>query len=178
MKDIYDVIDELREKKGLSRRKLALMAGINPATFASMMMRRPDNISVTYLMPIADVLGVNLYDLMGMSDTHRIHIKSDAPLSSSLAEDQGHRSNNSSSAEEEPNYGVEATGRGSAPRELMYELGTRAYDNACRQNYKRSILLMLEQLNNDGLKEAMRLIAEMTASPQFERSDVPSGKDF
>ena len=56
---VYDRIDELLKQKGLSRRKLAELSGINPSTLGALFARRPVPLPDKYLNPIAEALGVD-----------------------------------------------------------------------------------------------------------------------
>ena len=55
-------IDKLLKERGLSRRKLAQMAGIPPSSLQSAMERNKE-LSLDMLFPISDVLGVSMYFL-------------------------------------------------------------------------------------------------------------------
>lgn len=57
--DVYDRIDQFINAKGLSRRKLAGLAGIAPATLNSALARKA-GLSPINLSKIADKLGVNV----------------------------------------------------------------------------------------------------------------------
>lgn len=52
-------IDTILKERGMSRRKLALMAGIAPSSFQSAMARNR-SLSLDMLIPISDVLGVSV----------------------------------------------------------------------------------------------------------------------
>ncbi len=56
---VYDKIDELLKQKGLSRRKLAMQAGITTSNMSALFARRPVPLPDKYLNPIAAALGVD-----------------------------------------------------------------------------------------------------------------------
>ena len=66
--DMYDRIDALLKQKGISRNKLAELAGIPSSTISTAFMRRTKNFSVFSTQKIADVLGVTWNELMGLKD--------------------------------------------------------------------------------------------------------------
>lgn len=66
--NVCEKIDEILLDRGMSRRKLALKAGIPPTTFQSAM-ARGSNLSLDMLRKIAAALEINVYELL--SDEER-----------------------------------------------------------------------------------------------------------
>ena len=60
--ETYENIDRELEKRGMSRRKLAISIGVPPSTFQSMMERKR-GITLELLKKIADALGMSVYSL-------------------------------------------------------------------------------------------------------------------
>ena len=60
--ETYENIDRELEKRGLSRRKLAIAIDVPPSTFQSMMERKR-GMTVELLKKIAEALGVSVYSL-------------------------------------------------------------------------------------------------------------------
>ena len=60
--ETYENIDRELEKRGMSRRKLAISIGVPPSTFQSMMERKR-GITLELLKKIADALGMSIYSL-------------------------------------------------------------------------------------------------------------------
>ena len=60
--ETYESIDHELERRGMSRRKLAMTIGIPPSTFQSMMERKR-GMTIELLKKIAVALGVDLYSL-------------------------------------------------------------------------------------------------------------------
>lgn len=60
--ETYENIDRELEKRGMSRRKLAISIGVPPSTFQSMMERK-GGITLELLKKIADALGMSIYSL-------------------------------------------------------------------------------------------------------------------
>lgn len=65
MNDMYDRIDALLEQRGMSRRQMAIAAGVNVNSVATAFARRTKNVSLDMVRRIADVLGVSLLELIG-----------------------------------------------------------------------------------------------------------------
>lgn len=55
----YDRIDELLKEKGMSRRQLAIQAGISVNNMSGWFTRRTSRVADTHIKAIADVLGVH-----------------------------------------------------------------------------------------------------------------------
>lgn len=70
--DMYDRIDELLKEKNISRRKLAIMAGVPPTTLQSAFSRKTVNLSHDTIKKIADALGVPVADLAGWSYPYNV----------------------------------------------------------------------------------------------------------
>ena len=64
--DMYDKIDAILAEKKMSRRQLALAAGISENTISGAFRRRTKNFSMENIVRIADVLGVSFTDLVDM----------------------------------------------------------------------------------------------------------------
>ena len=60
--ETYENIDCELEKRGMSRRKLAISIGVPPSTFQSMMERKR-GMTLELLKKIADALGMSIYSL-------------------------------------------------------------------------------------------------------------------
>ena len=65
--DVYEKIDSILEKKNISRRKLAILAGIPPTTLQSAFSRKTTNLSLESIEKIAKVLEVSPFELIGWS---------------------------------------------------------------------------------------------------------------
>lgn len=59
------LVKQIREKKGITRYRLAKMTGISTATLQSMENAAEPNPTFRHLCAIADALGVTLNDLRG-----------------------------------------------------------------------------------------------------------------
>ena len=64
--DMYDKIDAILAEKKMSRRQLALAAGISENTLSGAFRRRTKNFSMDNVMKIANVLGVPFTDLISI----------------------------------------------------------------------------------------------------------------
>lgn len=76
---VCERIDNILKSKGMSRRKLAIAAGISPSSFQTAMARNT-TISYDMLIPISNVLNVPIYELEGYS------LKHDTPENRAIAE--------------------------------------------------------------------------------------------
>lgn len=60
MPDIYDLIDAELKRRKMSRRKLAIRAGMPESTIAALFARRSEGITMSTLYRIANALDVNI----------------------------------------------------------------------------------------------------------------------
>lgn len=65
MANVYEVIDILREGKYMSMRGLARKIGISSTTMASIMSRKPKDVSVEFLQKVAKAFGVDWQEFYG-----------------------------------------------------------------------------------------------------------------
>ena len=65
MPNVYDVIDMLREGKYLSMRALARLSGISSTTMASIMSRKPKDVSLIFLEKVAKAFDVDWREFYG-----------------------------------------------------------------------------------------------------------------
>ena len=68
----YERIDELLAEKGMSRRQLAIEAGISIDTMSSWFRRRTKRVPADCVKRIADVLNVHYWTLLVIDDTMNI----------------------------------------------------------------------------------------------------------
>ena len=180
MNDVYDVIDTLRQKKHLSMRKLAILAGLPYTTFASFMSRRPATIAKSYLEAIAEVLSVEWTDLVSEAEAERASEEGRTKISTVLTMDEKeyilHNLFN-----DNPRLQGEAMLRrprkayddavqrltANRPRFLQAE-GLEAGDEETAITlYKQTVITMLDRLNIDGLLEVMHLVVALARRPDL-----------
>lgn len=114
-KDVYDKIDEILKERKISRRKLAMMAGININTMSALFARRPERFPDKYLEKIASALSVSIAELKGANlslfpsaetpSTHRLSLATPAgspPFDSSKITNAILKSHNFTGEEETP----------------------------------------------------------------------------
>lgn len=75
MSDMYDRIEDILKQKNMSKRQLAINAGIPYQTIVSAFRRRSEGLSLEYKLKIADVLQVKISDLYGWDEDEK-HIES------------------------------------------------------------------------------------------------------
>ena len=180
MNDVYDVIDTLRQKKHLSMRKLAILAGIPYTTFASFMSRRPATIAKSYLEAIAEVLNVEWTDLVSEAEAEHAAEEGRTKVSTVLTTDEKEYILHNLF-----NDNPRLTG------EAMLRRPRRAYDDAVQRLtangprfsqmegfeagdeentitlYKQTVITVLDRLNIDGLLEAMHLVVALARNPDL-----------
>jgi len=167
MSNVYDVIDELRKSKHWSRRTLANLASIAPTTLASMMNRKSDLISIDMLKKIAAVFDSEWYELLSADPQTELR---DTPTSSRIrtevpAQDKALIISNVLSKPIEPIMAIAATGRGAAITEPMVpQLPVAKYGDDMSL-FRRSIVFILNQLNTQGLREAMHQLLIIANDP-------------
>ena len=113
-KDVYDKIDEILKERKISRRKLAMMAGININTMSALFARRPERFPDKYLEKIASALSVSIAELKGANlslfpsaetPSHRLSLAAPAdspPFDSSKITNAILKSHNFAGEEETP----------------------------------------------------------------------------
>ena len=165
MTTVFDLINELREANHMTIRGLGEAAGIKPATFESMMTRRPRSIDLDRLERIAALFGLAWQDLfedgrevhgLGTAkpkvDTYIKHYEMpairekvfrkamiDAPL---------------------PLYVPEPPVPESAPKQSVKLEDT---------DFRQVIYALIERLNDEGIMEAMRRVIEIERDPKYQK---------
>lgn len=165
MKTVYDVIDDLRQARGLSGRALAQLAGIQPTTYTSFMARRPPSIPKRHLEALGNVFGMEWHEFLNLSEDARVEKASESKVSVAISDEDYEMFRIANLAiDREPSFGVGVTGRGIAPEERAR---SKEYDALCREQYRRSVFFMTEKLNSKGIMNVMQRIIELTNDPQY-----------
>jgi len=174
MSNVYEVIDALRQRRHLSQRKLAELAGILPNTMTTLMTRRSPHIRKAYLESLASVFGMKWFELLNLTEEESTAFSqatrvpcalSEEAVSDVLKRDQ-HRfffffhMNN----DETPETVVSPITRHISQDESPVLTKQAQNDDA---QYKSTILLMLDRLNTDGLLEAMHQVLTLTRQAEF-----------
>jgi len=196
MCNVYEIIDEIREARHLSLRKLAMLAGMAPTTFVSMMTRRPDNISVSTLTKIALVFGVRWYELLSANPLSEFHkfapYDHDTARISSKVSDQEKSViiRNVLSRPTRPdlltesNYPVEDVGHPVKQGKQRDESSILSDENVI---FRQSINSILRRLNTQGLMEAMRHLLDIANDPNYiiikedtlcQEDEPPAAQDY
>ena len=166
MNDIFEIIDALRNARGLSSRKLAERAGLKPTTFASMMTRKPTEIPKAYLQSLSAVLGVRWYDLLNVS--------SDAYSDDTI------KVPTTLSSQDKEEVLLKVLGPGADPSEVYAEqiaaqgnplnanpVNFYNHDHVIHAQHKQAICLILDTLNFDGLREVMNYAMRLSNDPDY-----------
>ena len=72
--DMYDMIDQILKGRGMSRRQLAITAGIPLSTISNMFARRTKAPSLGTLIKISDTLGVSLEAFVSLDEMKAVNI--------------------------------------------------------------------------------------------------------
>lgn len=164
MNDVYDIIDALRKQRHLSGRMLARLAGMPATTYTTIMTRRPAAIQKKHLVALANALEVEWYDLLNVSeDAYPDGGKIPSKLSAAEAERILLRFAKSH------DMGLLPPPRLDQPGEDM--------EPACNVQYRKSILLMLDRLNTEGLLEAMHQVLTLTRKPEFRKEECKNDEE-
>ena len=112
MKTVYDVIDDLRQARGLSGRALAQLAGIQPTTYTSFMARRPPSIPKRHLEALGNVFGMEWHHFLNLPRNVRDEMASESKVSVAISDEDYELIRMANfAAESEPAFGVGVTGR-------------------------------------------------------------------
>ena len=159
---VYDVISAVRQLKGLSIRKLAMLANISPTTLTSMLDRKPEKVAFRTLDAIAQVFDLGWVDLFNYENDRVPEVDSTGKVSMELAAGDFERIMSRLAAIKvitPPN------------RLVSHHLNTRRPDpqfiSGSAAEFRRSINFVLERLNDDGLMEAMRRILELEKDERY-----------
>lgn len=152
---VCERIDGILKERKVSRRKLALMAGISPSSFQTAMSRNT-TISYDMLIPISRVLKVPIYELMGYS------LEYDTPENRAIAE-----------------IGFDATfGKDGAANVLEWEEvpldRVHAEQQARLENRMKQAFL---SLNEVGQKVACERVEELAKIDDYKQADAAQGKN-
>lgn len=180
MSSVYDVIDELREAKHLSMRKLAELAGIKPTTLVSMMKRRPDTIKSTTLANIAAVFGVKWYQLIGKTEDDPVARMDDVKVQAAMSELE-----KEDIVDQILNAPFEMPSKDAIIQDAinMYVqevvnvyADTEDEDSPKKENdsvvLRGGIYLMLNQLNRKGLLKVMAYVLDVAQDSECSKQDM------
>lgn len=170
MKNVYDVIDTLRESSHWSWRKLAFLAEIKPSTLATLMKRKSDKISVDLLVKLAKVFGVEWYELLTLDPN--THLRFVPPSDRVYSEVQDyefddivdHALNHPGHIRFSNGFGAPITPP-STPAPLSEQL-----PDSDELLFRQSIEFILGKLNEDGLREAMRQLLSIAKDPRYSNT--------
>ncbi len=73
--DMYDRIDELLKERNMSRRQLAIKAGVPTSTMSNLFARRSESPALNVVMKIAEVLNVSPSAFMSDTEFYKIRPK-------------------------------------------------------------------------------------------------------
>ena len=178
MANVYDVIDALREHCLLSQRKLAELAGILPNTMTTLMIRRPSRIPKKYLEALAPVFGLKWYELLNMTEADAERFENVNKLPSGLTEEDmaailtknGNRFH--FFFKRNADGSMDSVIRPSAQTDASNLPALPQHESEDDMQYKKSILLMLNRLNTEGLLEAMHQVAAIARDPNLCRGNT------
>jgi len=171
MANVYDVIDILREGKYLSMRRLAALTGISSTTMASVMKRKPKDVSVEFLQKVAKAFGIHWHEFYGCEP--EIYNKyNDERVSSFVTEkakdDFLYRMLGSTYQEMNDLKNTEAY---HAVEQVLNKHGLSS-ENMSRENaFYAGILALLKELNSEGVKEVLARTLEVAKDENYRKKD-------
>lgn len=174
MSSVYEVIDTLRQRRHLSQRKLAELAGILPNTMTTLMTRKPLHIPKKYLEAIAPVFGMKWFELLNLSEKGSSMGSRMNKLPSTLTEEDvaailardSHRFCFFVQASDDGTYKT-ATSPIAQSSAHETSLASENQPESDAAQYKRTIILMLDRLNAEGLLEAMHQVVAIACNPDM-----------
>ena len=170
---VFELIEVLRLKKGMSSRQLALSANVSTATLASLMNRKPSTISIETLDRLAKVFDERWFSLLNkpesITDEYALEKRISVSMERSDIEEVGYRltKDNAFMTHVDRLHQLdirEAQAFGFTKKEVI--------TSHEKNGFKSSIFFVLDKLNDDGLMEAMRRILDVANDPQYRKSSV------
>lgn len=171
MANVYEVIDILREGKYMSMRGLARQTGISSTTMASIMSRKPKDVSVEFLQKVAKALGVDWQEFYGYEPETYDKYK-EKRVSSFVTEDYKdyflHRMLGSVYDEMKDRENAEIH---RAVEQAVNKQGLSVenlpHDNA----FYTGILLLLKDLNLEGLKDVLGYTLQISKNENYLKKE-------
>ena len=148
MTTVFEIINELREAKGMSVRNLGAEAGIKPTTFESVMSRKPRSIDIERLGAIAGIFGLEWQDLF--EEGREVHGKGTAkPKVDTYIKD-----------EEKPYILRNAFEKAGIQGYVPPYINVRATFNET-ERFREMLHALIERLNDNGVMEALSKLSDI-----------------
>ena len=165
MTTVFDIINELREAKHMTIRGLGEAIGMKPATFESMMTRRPRSIDLERLKCIAALFNLEWQDLF--EEGREVHGEgTNKPKVDTYIkhyEMPAIRERVFRKAEIDvplPEYVLEQP----VPTSALQKPAKLEADD-----FRQVVYALLERLNSEGVMEAMRRVIEIERDPKYQK---------
>lgn len=166
MKNVYDVIDNLQTSSHWSQRKLAELAELKPSTFATLMKRRSDKISIDILIKLSKVFGVEWYELLTLDPN--THLRLADPSGRVYTEVQDYEFHDIvDHALNHPGHVRFSNGFGDPIASTPLSVQQPDSDELL---FRQSIEFILGKLNEDGLRDAMRQLLAIAKDPRYSNT--------
>ena len=159
--DLYDIIDAMRKKSGMSSRSLALLAKVPPTTLASLMSRRPATIDKEVLKRIASVFNVSWVALLNKTDSFAEECENELRIPVAMTKEDVQAVNERVVAAMPKRVYSRIVSR------VPEDIDPDEFDTSSEAAFRRSIYLVLNRLNENGLLEAMRRVLEVAGNPAY-----------
>lgn len=166
---VYTIIDQIRAKKKLSLRQLAILANIPVTTLTTIMSRRSGRVSTAFLQKIMPLLGVEDWRELYGSRGYQYELEGeDERITSDIPEDEFPEIMNRliEKVEKQPKYGYRMGADGKVS--FLTEDSSFECDVVDKQ-YRTTINLMLDQLNGKGLLEIMEHAIHLAKDPYYKK---------
>lgn len=158
MHDFYDVVNALRNKCHLSVRQLAREMGIAPTTLSSIFSRRPLALDREILVRLGIAFDLPWYVLLNKSAAHEVETSGSSRMRVTVL--LSHKDIEMINERIIKPYQC-------PKRYIDIQNDRRDDDTGDDGDFRRSILFVLNKLNDEGLMEAMRRILDVANKPKY-----------
>lgn len=153
--DIYDKIDSILSEKNMSRRQLAILAGISENTISAAFRRRSKKFSTENVFKIAKALNIPWQKLVAGTEIEKI--AATAMDSAMVCYSAGNRTFLN---------GVDVT---EEYKERLGQLRSRQNAFNLPPDTVRELSEYFEMLNDEGQTEAVKRVEELTQIPKYQK---------
>lgn len=163
MDNVYDLIEELRDRSHLSTHRLAMLAEMGSSTLAAMLSRRAEKVTVRNLKAVAKVFRMKWNDMLKIPDEEAEKYRDTARVSAKLKPGVGENILARWSLEMENEAPIDFDDESTDASQLRRSRREKSKKN----HFHESILFVLERLNDEGLMEIMRVALDMARNPEY-----------
>lgn len=166
MSNIYEVIDAIRLYRGYSMRELAYRADMPYTSLASLMKRRSNRISKDMLEALIKALEINWTDLVAFHPEFGEDTDEGRWFGATCSTDEVHQILENVIGSGFERFLAEAQNKDKQPGTWKNRRQPAVAIDP-RVQFKQSMNLMFDRLNDEGLLEAMRRILDVANEPRY-----------